>query len=330
MRNTNKNIKYLQALEDPMDPNNSTGADIASTVNGLIDLMGAMDDVVSTWPAVNPEVLTVTTHDPTYPYVTGSEVRLPYAFFRCINDVPAHSNIPVTDRDYWQIFYLPSALGSPYTGFYSTGRPYLSGHVSLRVTPEAIVLQRAIADIVANTPHDDANFAKLAEFNRTTDGWNGAFNPLSSYPANEVVLFEDRIWRSNEDVFPGPFNPDQWDIEFELDTTSIMLIKLFVQGTTQENELLYMETPNVDFVLRAGLPGSTVTALTAATLDATFDIYKNTDVVGQINFAVGQTTGTFVLDTEVSYTTTDSFAIRQRGQGDRQLADVAITIHGNV
>lgn len=331
MRNTNYEIKYLAALPDKNDPQNSTGLEIANTVNGLIDLMGAMEDVTSEWPEVDPSVVTATSHDSTYPYLAGSEVRLPYAFFRAIQDVPANSNVPLTDRNYWTLFYLPSPQGSPYTGFYSATRPYLKGHVAIRLDGDYVTIIVANKDIDANVPFSTSNFDVIAQYDRGgMADWGGVFSDTGIYLAGVFVIYDNKVWISKTKIEPGAWDPAQWELVYELDIVSIFLVKLFVQETMIDDEVLYIDRPTIDFKLPANLPDSVATCGTSATADSYIDIKLNDVAIGHILFSAGATDGTFSLMSETAVSPTDELSFVVRGTADTALADLTINIHGIV
>ncbi|UKZ10787.1 hypothetical protein CZP2022_64 [Vibrio phage C-ZP2022] len=329
MRNTSFPIRYLVAKKEPDDPDNSTGRMIADSVNGLIDLVGALEDN-SSWPDPDPSVVVSKVHNSDYPYLAGSEIRTAFGYFRCISNVPANSNISLTNRNFWALTHMPADGGAAYGGIYDEVNGYLANTATVRLTPDNVIVMRALEDIDPGTPFDPAQWQVDATYDRGgMQDWSGTFDDTATYDAGVFVTYNDGVYVSKDKIeTAGPFDPTEWDSVFQVNTTTLFNIKCFIQDTTDDDEEIFIEVVTQDFVFKQNFPNSVAVAATAAEADTSLVILHGVTQIGTINFAAGSTSGTFVSTGDVSVTTGDLIALKQNGTADKTLANISITLEG--
>lgn len=213
MRTTNHAIKKIVTHPDRYHPENSTGKDVAETINGLIDITGANIDP-SVIPDVPPAVVVDTVYDPNFPYLTGSEVRLPFGFFRCVEDMPANQNIGLVDKNHWDLFYIPSLVGHIYGGQYDENNHHAKGVVVFKIEPGRVLIMEALISTVAGTPYDPANFNILEQIDTVGSGgnlaWRGVHNATNPYAENDLTVFGNVVYQCNADIAAKTFDPADW------------------------------------------------------------------------------------------------------------------------
>ncbi|CAH0447872.1 hypothetical protein SM033_00048 [Vibrio phage vB_VpaM_sm033] len=213
MRTTSHEIKKLITYPDRYDPRNPNGKDLAEVLNGLIDITGAELDP-SLVPDAPPAVVVDTVYNPNFPYLVGSEIRTPFGFFRCTEDMPANNNIPLTDKNHWDLFYLPSSVGDVFGGEFDETQAIVQGEVLYKVEPDRILIIKAIGPIDADTPYDENNFTVLHEVMSTggSAAWKGMFSETSDYDEEDIVYIENIVYQANTSQLAGTFNPAAWTI----------------------------------------------------------------------------------------------------------------------
>lgn len=105
----------------------------------------------------------------------------------------------------------------------------------------------------------------------------------------------------------------------------------FAGGTFENSEVIYSYRPtrNVDFP--AGLIGSSMFSIAAATASAVFSIKKNGTEVGTATFAASGTTATLAMASLTSFTAgTDVLTIVAPTAADTTLADVTFSLIGDL
>ena len=108
-------------------------------------------------------------------------------------------------------------------------------------------------------------------------------------------------------------------------------IATFIQGLTVDGEKLITYVVNTAFDLPAGLTGSNAYAEVGSTVAATFDVKKNGgSSLGTINFAIGASVATFTFSTLTSFVAGDRLQVVNQATADTTLADVSITLRGNL
>lgn len=104
----------------------------------------------------------------------------------------------------------------------------------------------------------------------------------------------------------------------------------FVAAVPGDAELLLSFVVNRKFTLPVALAGSEAYAETAAAASATIDIQKNTSSVGSINIALGANVATFTFATAVEFAIGDRLQLVNQGTADATLADIGVTLRGNL
>ncbi len=101
-------------------------------------------------------------------------------------------------------------------------------------------------------------------------------------------------------------------------------------GTVPLNQRLLMFVATRSFSLPAGAGTSRIRAATAATSAKTFDVLKNSDVIGTISFSASGTTGTLNIASATSFAAGDLLEIINQTAADATLANVAFTLVGTL
>jgi hypothetical protein len=108
-------------------------------------------------------------------------------------------------------------------------------------------------------------------------------------------------------------------------------IASFISGKPTDAEKLITYTAAVSFSLPADLTGSQAYGEVVSTAAATFDIIKNGgSSLGTINFAIGENVATFTFSTLTSFGIGDRLQIVNQATADTTLADISITIRGDL
>ena len=84
------------------------------------------------------------------------------------------------------------------------------------------------------------------------------------------------------------------------------------------------------FTLPVSLTGSTGFAEVTATATATVDIKKNGSAIGTVDFAIGTNAATFTFASPVTFVSGDRLQLVNQGTADATLADIAITLRGDL
>lgn len=213
MRTTSHEVKKLITYEDKYDPRNPNGRDLAEVINGLIEITGADQDPIAV-PDVPPAVVVDTVYNPNFPYLVGSEIRTPFGFFRCTEDMPANNNISLTDKNHWDLFYLPSETGNIFGGEFDETQAIVQGEVLYKVEPDRVLIIKAVGPIEANTPYDPNRFTVVREIMSTGGNatWKGQFSELVNYDGGDIVYIDNVIYQANNDLLAGAFNPAAWTV----------------------------------------------------------------------------------------------------------------------
>lgn len=107
-------------------------------------------------------------------------------------------------------------------------------------------------------------------------------------------------------------------------------IATFVQGATTDAEKLITYVVNTPFSLPVGLTSSNAYAEVVSTGTVVFDIKKNGASIGSVNFAIGTNIATFTFTVLTSFITGDRLQIVNQATADSTLADISLTIRGNL
>jgi len=105
----------------------------------------------------------------------------------------------------------------------------------------------------------------------------------------------------------------------------------FIQGAPADAEKLFTIVVPTAFTLPAGLTGSKAYAEVTATAAATFTVSKNGGAsLGTIDFAIGTNAATFTFATPTAFAIGDRLQLVNQGTADATLADVSLTIRGDL
>ncbi|CAH0447865.1 hypothetical protein SM033_00041 [Vibrio phage vB_VpaM_sm033] len=222
MRTTSHNVKKLVSHPEKDHPENSNGKDLAETVNGLIDITGILEDHV-TEPAPGVGVQVETVYNPNLAYPLGTEMRLKFGFFKCVKEMPAGNNIPITDSNYWDLFYVPDISGEIWGGMYDASKPLFIDLVFLKVESETIkiIKSKVFSDPV---PYDANNFEVLTELNATVNDvhshWRGNHNVALSYEEHDLVVLGTKVYECKLDIEPKAFDVNEWTLRLDVQLPS--------------------------------------------------------------------------------------------------------------
>lgn len=117
-------------------------------------------------------------------------------------------------------------------------------------------------------------------------------------------------------------------LEFGTVSGADIEVATFVGGKPGNSELVNVFVAAGAFTLPSGLTGSRASAGTAATAAASITITKNGASVGSVNFAAGQTVGTFTFTAQTAFSAGDRLGFVAQATADATLADIAVTLKG--
>lgn len=117
-------------------------------------------------------------------------------------------------------------------------------------------------------------------------------------------------------------------LEFGTASGADIEVATFVGGKPGNSELVNVFVAAGAFSLPSGLTGSRASAGTAATAAASITITKNGASVGSVNFAAGQTVGTFTFTAQTAFSAGDRLGFVAQATADATLADIAVTLKG--
>ena len=113
--------------------------------------------------------------------------------------------------------------------------------------------------------------------------------------------------------------------------TAKLDLSAFLQGTFDDAEKLMTFVATTAFTLPLDLSGSSAYADVPATAAATFDVRKNGGAsLGTINFALGANVGTFTFAAPTAFAVGDRLEIVNQATADLTLADVSLTLRGEL
>ena len=162
-------------------------------------------------------------------------------------------------------------------------------------------------DFSANTaviPVSAGDYFEL-RVNSTSSSWDDIQAGNRTWFAVEVVETDDAA---------NPPYDFSWSKEGQPGASEIMFRQVLARRVRLE----------VDFAGSAGLAG------TAATADADFDVRQNGTSIGTIRFTAGATASTFVAANAATLDTSDVLTVVAPASVDANLADLAITIAGDL
>lgn len=108
-------------------------------------------------------------------------------------------------------------------------------------------------------------------------------------------------------------------------------IGAFVAGVPTDASKIITHTVSTAFTIPAGMTGSQAYAEVAPTATAGLTISKNGGgALGTVDFALGANTGTFTFVTPTAFATGDRLQIVNQGVADATLADISLTIRGDL
>jgi hypothetical protein len=106
---------------------------------------------------------------------------------------------------------------------------------------------------------------------------------------------------------------------------------MFIQGVPGDSDKIITIAAVTAFTLPAGLTGSGAYAEVVSTAAAIFDIKKNGGAsLGTVNFALGANVATFTFATPTAFAIGDRLSLTNQATADATLADIAITIRGDL
>lgn len=117
-------------------------------------------------------------------------------------------------------------------------------------------------------------------------------------------------------------------LEFGTVSGADIEVATFVGGKPGNSELVNVFVAAGAFSLPSGLTGSSASAGTAATAAASITITKNGASIGSVNFAAGQTVGTFTFTAQTAFSAGDRLGFVAQATADATLADIAVTLKG--
>jgi hypothetical protein len=105
----------------------------------------------------------------------------------------------------------------------------------------------------------------------------------------------------------------------------------FIQGAPTDAEKLFTIVAPVAFTLPAGLTGTAAYAEVPATAAAAFTVSKNGGAsLGTVDFAIGTNAATFTFATPTAFAIGDRLQLVNQSTADATLADVSLTIRGDL
>tara|TARA_R110000772_G_scaffold22123_3_gene60101 strand:+ start:598 stop:1845 length:1248 start_codon:yes stop_codon:yes gene_type:complete len=104
----------------------------------------------------------------------------------------------------------------------------------------------------------------------------------------------------------------------------------FINGLLNDSEVVLQHQVVRTFTLKAGLSASGAYARNAAAANATIDIQRNEVSIGSIDFTIGINAATFTFASDVAFAIGDRLAFVGQGTSDINLANVSLTISGEL
>jgi hypothetical protein len=105
----------------------------------------------------------------------------------------------------------------------------------------------------------------------------------------------------------------------------------FIQGVPTDSEKLITIVASTAFTLPAGLTGTEAYAEVVSTAPATFTVTKNGGgSLGTIDFGTGTSAATFTFVTPTAFAIGDRLQLVNQGTADATLADISVTIRGDL
>lgn len=107
-------------------------------------------------------------------------------------------------------------------------------------------------------------------------------------------------------------------------------IVLFYPGQPATSELMLLHVLTQQVKFSAGLTRSKAVAVTGATAETVFSLKHDGTEKATITFAAGQSTGTFTAAADFTIPVAGKFTISAAGIPDGTLADISITVEGEI
>ena len=104
----------------------------------------------------------------------------------------------------------------------------------------------------------------------------------------------------------------------------------FIAGLLGDSELVLVHVVSTPFTLKLGLATSNAYAQTPPTAAAIIDIQKNDVSIGTIDFAMSANVATFTFTTDTAFIAGDRLQFVGQATADTTLADVSLTINGEL
>jgi hypothetical protein len=151
-----------------------------------------------------------------------------------------------------------------------------------------------------------------------TDRKLSQVTPLSALTGTEVIYAI---------INTGSVSSPVW-VEKQVTLSDVLTFGLsfFVGGLTGNSEMIFRHISAVPFWLPAGLPGSQLSAGTAAAASTVYSIKKNGALIGLISFAAGATVPTISFAAKTYFAAGDLLTITAPTLADGMLADIAFNL----
>lgn len=111
-------------------------------------------------------------------------------------------------------------------------------------------------------------------------------------------------------------------------TSSAYHMMVFLNGTPDSNDLVYVNLASAQYYLPQYLSGSYAKSDVAPAGSTSLRISKNGSQIGSIDFAAGSNTATFTFGSQVVFSPGDKLDIKNAITGDITISDIAITLVG--
>lgn len=116
----------------------------------------------------------------------------------------------------------------------------------------------------------------------------------------------------------------------DLQTAAKVEFSFFKQGVMTNNELLFRHIVKRAFTFPSALSGSAASAVVAATASTVVTVRKNGTAAGTATWAISGTTATLAMASPTAFAVDDVLTVTGQATADATLADVSMTLVGNL